>query len=49
MLKPQPISSWDPCTIAAGCLAGIYATWQGIASGKSVVELNVRWCKVDAL
>lgn len=30
------------CKIAAECLAGVYATWQGIIGGKAMVEFNVR-------
>ena len=34
------MASW---TIAAGCVAGVYASWQGIVGGRTVVDLNVRW------
>jgi 2,4-diaminopentanoate dehydrogenase len=40
------LGSW---TIAAGCVAGVYASWQGIVGGKTVVELNVRWRKGQTL
>ncbi len=36
------LGSW---TIPAGCVAGVYASWQGIVGGKTVVEMNVRWRK----
>src|SRR5688572_19009973 len=35
----------DSWTIAAGCVAGVYASWQGRVGGRTVVELNVRWKK----
>jgi hypothetical protein len=40
------LGSW---TIAAGCVAGVYASWQGRVGGKRVVELNVRWRKGQTL
>jgi hypothetical protein len=40
------LGSW---TIPAGCVAGVYASWQGILAGKSVVEINVRWRKGQTL
>jgi hypothetical protein len=40
------LGSW---TIPAGCVAGVYASWQGIIGGKSVVEINVRWRKGQTL
>jgi hypothetical protein len=40
------LGSW---TIAAGCVAGVYASWQGIADGKTVIDLNVRWRKGQTL
>lgn len=40
------LGSW---TIAAGCVAGVYASWQGVVDGKTVVELNVRWRKGQTL
>jgi hypothetical protein len=35
----------DSWTIAAGCVAGVAASWQGKVGGRTVVELNVRWKK----
>jgi hypothetical protein len=40
------LGSW---TIAAGCVAGVFASWKGIADGKTVVDLNVRWRKGQSL
>ncbi len=40
------LGSWK---IAAGCVAGIYATWQGCVKDKTVVELTVRWRKGQTL
>jgi hypothetical protein len=40
------LGSW---TIPAGCVAGVYASWKGIRSGKTIVELNVRWRKGQTL
>lgn len=40
------LGSW---TIGAGCVAGIYASWQGILGGKTVIDLNVRWRKGQTL
>jgi hypothetical protein len=36
------MASW---TIAAGCVAGIYASWQGRVGDRTVVELSARWRK----
>lgn len=36
------MESW---TIAAGCVAGVAASWQGRVGDRTVVELNVRWKK----
>ncbi|HVM65220.1 MAG TPA: hypothetical protein VMU14_10190 [Acidimicrobiales bacterium] len=36
------LGSW---TIAAGCVAGVSASWQGLRDGRPVVALNVRWRK----
>jgi hypothetical protein len=36
------LGSW---TIAAGCVAGVSAAWQGIHAGRTVVDLRVRWRK----
>jgi hypothetical protein len=36
------MASW---TIKAGCVAGVFASWQGRVGGKTVVDLNVRWRK----
>ncbi len=40
------LGSW---TIAAGCVAGVHASWQGMAGGRTIVELNVRWRKGQTL
>ncbi len=41
-----PMASW---TIKAGRVAGVYASWQGIANGKTVIDINVRWKKGQTL
>jgi 2,4-diaminopentanoate dehydrogenase len=40
------LGSWK---IAAGCVAGVAARWQGRVGGRTVVELNVRWKKAATL
>ncbi|KQH76778.1 dihydrodipicolinate reductase [Mycobacterium gordonae] len=40
------MASW---TIAAGCVAGVYISWQGIVDGRSIIDLNVRWRKGQTL
>jgi 2,4-diaminopentanoate dehydrogenase len=40
------MASW---TIPAGCVAGVYVSWQGIVGGKTVIDLNVRWRKGQTL
>jgi hypothetical protein len=40
------LGSW---TIAAGCVAGVAASWQGTLDDRVVVELNVRWRKGQTL
>jgi hypothetical protein len=40
------MASW---TIKAGQVAGVFASWQGIAKGKTVVDINVRWRKGQTL
>jgi hypothetical protein len=40
------LGSW---TISAGCVAGVYASWQGVAGDRTIVELNVRWRKGETL
>lgn len=40
------MASW---TIPAGCVAGVYISWQGIVSGRTVIDLNVRWRKGHTL
>jgi hypothetical protein len=40
------LGSWK---IAAGCVAGVAASWQGRVNGRTVVELNVRWKKAASL
>jgi len=40
------LGSWR---IAAGCVAGVAASWQGRVGDRTVVELNVRWNKAAPL
>jgi 2,4-diaminopentanoate dehydrogenase len=40
------LGSWH---IAAGCVAGIAASWHGRVAGRSIVELRVRWRKGQSL
>ncbi|WP_102145796.1 NAD(P)H-dependent amine dehydrogenase family protein [Mycobacterium hubeiense] len=40
------MASW---TIPAGHVAGVYASWQGIKDGKTVIDINVRWRKGQTL
>lgn len=40
------LGSWQ---IAAGCVAGVAASWQGRVGDRTVVELNVRWRKGPSL
>jgi len=40
------LGSWR---IAAGCVAGVAASWQGRVGDRTVVELNVRWKKAPTL
>lgn len=40
------LGSWK---IAAGCVAGVAASWQGRVGDRTVVELNVRWKKAPTL
>jgi len=40
------LGSWR---IAAGCVAGVAASWQGRIGGRTIVELNVRWKKAQVL
>jgi hypothetical protein len=40
------LGSWR---IAAGCVAGVAASWQGRIGDRTVVELNVRWKKAATL
>ncbi len=40
------LGSW---TIAAGCVAGVAASWKGSVGDRVVVELNVRWRKGQTL
>jgi 2,4-diaminopentanoate dehydrogenase len=40
------MASW---TIPAGHVAGVFASWQGIAHGKTVIDINVRWKKGQTL
>ena len=41
-----PMASW---TIPAGHVAGVYASWQGIVDGRTVIDINVRWKKGQTL
>jgi len=41
-----PMASW---TIPAGHVAGVFASWQGIAGGRCVIDINVRWRKGQTL
>jgi 4-hydroxy-tetrahydrodipicolinate reductase len=45
-LDDLDLGSWQ---IGKGCVAGIAASWQGRAGGRTVVELNVRWKKAPVL
>ena len=40
------LGSW---TIAAGCVAGVAASWKGLVGDEVLVELNVRWRKGQTL
>lgn len=40
------LGSW---IIRAGCIAGVHASWKGIARGQTVAEINVRWRKGQTL
>ena len=40
------LGSWQ---IAAGCVAGVAASWQGRVGDRTVVDLNVRWKKAPTL
>ncbi len=40
------LGSW---TIAAGCVAGVAASWKGLRRDRIIVELNVRWRKGQTL
>ena len=40
------LGSWR---IAAGCVAGVAASWQGRVGDRTIVELNVRWKKAFTL
>jgi 2,4-diaminopentanoate dehydrogenase len=40
------MASW---TIPAGCVAGVYISWQGVVGGNTVIDLNVRWRKGQTL
>lgn len=41
-----PMASW---TIKAGHVAGVFASWQGIVNGRTVIDINVRWKKGQTL
>ena len=36
------LGSWS---IAAGCVAGVVASWKGLVEGRTIVELTARWKK----
>jgi hypothetical protein len=40
------MASW---TIPAGHVAGVFASWHGIAKGKTIIDINVRWKKGQTL
>lgn len=40
------LGSWQ---IAAGCVAGVAASWRGRIGNRTVIELNVRWKKAPVL
>ena len=40
------LGSWK---IPAGCVAGLFASWQGRVDGRTIVELSVRWKKGTTL
>lgn len=40
------LGSW---TIEAGCVAGVHASWKGLAGGRTVVEIDIRWRKGQTL
>ena len=40
------MASW---TIPAGCVAGVFASWQGRIDGRTVIDVNVRWKKGQTL
>ena len=40
------MTSW---TIPAGHVAGVFASWQGLVNGKTVIDINVRWKKGQTL
>lgn len=40
------LGSWR---IDAGCVAGVYVSWQGRIGGRTVIDLNVRWRKGQSL
>jgi hypothetical protein len=40
------LGSWQ---IAAGCVAGLFVSWQGRVDGRTVIELSVRWKKGTTL
>ncbi len=40
------LGSWR---IDKGCVAGVYASWQGRVGGRTLVDINVRWKKGQSL
>ena len=47
--RPPRTSTSASWTIKAGCVAGVFASWQGRVGGRTVVDLNVRWRKGQTL
>src|SRR5262245_36095403 len=45
-IEDLDLGSWR---IAAGCVAGVAASWQGRVGDRTIVELNVRWKKAFTL
>jgi 2,4-diaminopentanoate dehydrogenase len=45
-MEDLDLGSWQ---IAAGCVAGVAASWQGRVGDRTVIELNVRWKKAPTL
>jgi len=45
-IQDLPMASW---TIPAGHVAGVFASWQGLVNGRTVIDINVRWKKGQTL